>query len=187
MGNSQFRKKFFRTRKQILSFENFRVHSLVSINALNFHIMIAMTFLAIMTRKAATNALLKSGLDAARSIKDTVHFLYYRISYGIAEILKYARVGIRDWFKPKRTDQNQLHFRLSAWQYPYILNQAERQDDFPPGWCAFLIKMGNSQWLLSKRREPGRRYGGVLLFAETQDTVTLRCNTFLASELPQKI
>ena len=73
-----------------------------------------MTFLAQMTRKAAANALLKSVLDAARSIKDTVHFLYYRISYGIAEILKYARVEIRDWFKPKRTDQNQLRFRLSA-------------------------------------------------------------------------
>ena len=73
-----------------------------------------MTFLAQMTRKAAANALLKSVLDAARSIKDTVHFLYYRISYGIAEILKYASVEIRDWFKPKRTDQNQLRFRLSA-------------------------------------------------------------------------
>ena len=114
MGNSQFRKKFFRTRKQILAFENFRVRSLISSNALNFHIMIAMPFLAKMARKAAANALLKSVLYAARSIKDTVHFLYYRISYGIAEILKYARVGIRDWFKPNRTGQNQLHFRLSA-------------------------------------------------------------------------
>ena len=99
MGNSKFRKKFFRTRKQILAFENFRVRSLISSNALNFHIMIAM---------------LKSVLYAARSIKDTVHFLYYRIPYGIAEVLKHARVGIRDWFKPNRTDQNQLHFRLSA-------------------------------------------------------------------------
>ena len=98
--------EYFRTKKQILSFENFRVRSLISINAMNF--------LAKMTRKAAANALLKSVLDAARSIKDTVHFLYYRISYGIAEILKYARVGIRDWCKPKRTDQNQLRFRLSA-------------------------------------------------------------------------
>ena len=99
MGNSQFRKKFFRTRKQILAFENFRVRSLISSNALNFHIMIAM---------------LKSVLYAARSIKDTVHFLYYRIPYGIAEVLKHARVGICDWCKPNRTDQNQLRFRLSA-------------------------------------------------------------------------
>lgn len=106
--------EYFRAKKQILDFENFRVRSLISINALNFHITIAMTFLSKMTRKAAANALLKSVLDAARSIKGTVHFLYYRISYGIAEILKYARVGIRDWFKPKRTGQNQLRFRLSA-------------------------------------------------------------------------
>ena len=106
--------KYFRTRKQIPASENFRVRSLISINALNFHIMIAMPFLAKMTRKAAANALQKSVLDAARSIKDTVHFLYYRIPYGIAEVLKHARVGIRDWFKPNRTDQNQLRFRLSA-------------------------------------------------------------------------
>ena len=30
--------KYFRTRKQILAFENFRVRRLISINALNFHI-----------------------------------------------------------------------------------------------------------------------------------------------------
>ena len=74
MGNSQFSKKFFRTRKQILAFENFRVRSLTSINALNFHIMIAMTFPTKMTRKAAVNALLKSSLDAARSIFCTIVF-----------------------------------------------------------------------------------------------------------------
>ena len=93
MGNSQFSKKFFRwlirigckvflwrvekyfrTRKQIPAFENFRVRSLTSINALNFHITIAMTFLAVMTRKAATNALLKSSLDATQSIFCTIVF-----------------------------------------------------------------------------------------------------------------
>ena len=60
--------------KQILAFENFRVRSLVSINALNFHIMIAMPFLTKMTRKAATNARLKSGLDATQSIFCTIVF-----------------------------------------------------------------------------------------------------------------
>lgn len=43
----------------------------------------------------------------------------------------------------------------------------------------FLIKMGNSQWLLSKRREPRRRYGGVLLFAETQADIFLD-NSFIS-------
>ena len=74
MGNSQFSKKFFHTRKQIPAFEIFHVRSLTSINALSFHIMIAMTFLAKMTRKAAANALLKSSLDATQSIFCTIVF-----------------------------------------------------------------------------------------------------------------
>lgn len=65
-----------------------------------------------MTRKNATNALLKSILEAARPIKDKVQFNYYRIADGIAELLRHARAGIRDWFKPARPNQSQLHFRL---------------------------------------------------------------------------
>lgn len=106
--------EYFRAKKQIFDFENFRVRSLKSINALNFHITLAMTFLAQMTRKTAANKLLKSVLDAARPIKSKVRFYYYRISDGIAELLRYARAGIRDWFKPQRTDQAQLRFRLPA-------------------------------------------------------------------------
>ena len=106
--------EYFRSKKQIFDFENFRVRSLASINALNFHITVAMAFLARMTRKNGANKLLKSVLEAARPIKDVVQFRYYRISDGVAELLKHAKAGIRDWFKPKRTDQNQLRFRLPA-------------------------------------------------------------------------
>lgn len=106
--------EYFRAKKQIFDFENFRVRSLVSINALNFHISVAMAFLARMTRKKAANELLKSVLEAARPIKPVVYFLYYRISNGITELLKHAKTGIAEWFLPKRTDQNQLSFRLPA-------------------------------------------------------------------------
>lgn len=106
--------EYFRSKKQIFDFENFRVRKLKAINALNFYIGIAMTFLAHMTRKNATNALLKSVLEAARPIKDKVQFNYYRIADGIAELLRHARAGIRDWFKPTRPNQSQLHFRLPA-------------------------------------------------------------------------
>ena len=84
------------------------------INALNFYIGIAMAFLAHMTRKDEANALLKSVLEAARPIKDKVQFLYYRIADGISELLRHAHTGIRDWFKPKRPNQNQLRFPLPA-------------------------------------------------------------------------
>ena len=58
--------EYFRAKKQIFDFEDFRVRSLKSINALNFHITIAMAFLAHMTRKNAINKLLISVLEAAR-------------------------------------------------------------------------------------------------------------------------
>lgn len=106
--------EYFRAKKQLFDFENFRVRSLASINALNFHITVAMAFLAQMTRKKAANELLKSVLEAARPIKPVVYFLYYRISDGITELLKHAKTGIVEWFLPKRTDQNQLRFRLPA-------------------------------------------------------------------------
>ena len=106
--------EYFRAKKQIFDFENFRVRKLKAINALNFYIGIAMAFLAHMTRKNDANALLKSVLEAARPIKEKVQFLNYRIADGISELLRYARAGIRDWFKPKRPNQNQLHFRLPA-------------------------------------------------------------------------
>ena len=104
--------EYFRAKKQIFDFENFRVRKLKAINALNFYIGIAMAFLAHMTRKNGANALLKSVLDAARSIKENVQFRYYRIADGIVELLRHAHTGIRDWFKPKRPNQNQLRFRL---------------------------------------------------------------------------
>ena len=106
--------EYFRAKNQIFDFENFRVRKLKAINALNFYIGLAMAFLAHMTRKNAANALLKSILEAARPIKEKVQFLYYRIADGISELLRYARAGIRDWFKPKRPNQNQLRFRLPA-------------------------------------------------------------------------
>ena len=105
--------EYFRAKKQIFDFENFRVRSLKSINALNFHISVAMAFLAHMTRKNSANELLNAVLDAARPIKDKVYFLYYRISDGIAELLKYATVGVKDWFKPKRSNQFQMRLRLT--------------------------------------------------------------------------
>ena len=106
--------EYFRAKKQIFDFENFRVRKLKAINALNFYIGIAMAFLAHMTRKNAANALLTAVLAAARPIKKKVLFFYYRISDGIVELLRHAKTGIRDWFRPKRPNQNQLSFRLPA-------------------------------------------------------------------------
>ena len=103
--------EYFRAKKQIFDFENFRVRSLKAINALNFFITVAMTFLTIMSMKRKTT-LYQSILAAAEPIKKKVLFYHYRVALGIQTILSYATSGVRDWFKPKRTDRNQLRIRL---------------------------------------------------------------------------
>ena len=42
-------REYFRSKKQIFDFEDFRVRSLKSMNVLNFHITLAMAFLSHMT------------------------------------------------------------------------------------------------------------------------------------------
>lgn len=106
--------EYFRSKKQIFSFENFRVRKLQAINALNFYIGVCMSFLAAITRKSPANGLLCAILAAAKPIKSLVFFHFYRIAAGIREILCFAKAGIRLWFKPIRPNQNQLRFSLAA-------------------------------------------------------------------------
>lgn len=49
--------KYFRCKKQMFRFENFRVRKLKAINALNFQITLCMAFLARISMKSETNAL----------------------------------------------------------------------------------------------------------------------------------
>ena len=50
--------EYFRCKKQMFRFENFRVRKLSAINALNFYITLCMAFLAHISMKSETNALL---------------------------------------------------------------------------------------------------------------------------------
>ena len=104
--------EYFRCKKQMFRFEDFRVRKLVSINALNFYITLCMAFLAHISMKSETNALKVSILQKADPIKEKVHFWYYRLAKGIRGILSYAREGVRLWFRTKRPAYRQLCLRL---------------------------------------------------------------------------
>ena len=104
--------EYFRCKKQMFRFEDFRVRKLVSINALNFYITLCMAFLAHMSMKPETNALKVSILQQAAPIKEKVHFWYYRLAKGICGILSYAKEGVRLWFRTKRPAYRQLRLRL---------------------------------------------------------------------------
>lgn len=75
--------EYFRCKKQMFQFENFRVRKLVAINALNFYITLCMAFLAHMSMKSETNAIKVSVIKKADPVKGKVHFCYYRLAKGI--------------------------------------------------------------------------------------------------------
>ena len=106
--------EYFRCKKQVFRFENFRVRKLVAINALNFYITLCMAFLTHISMKSESNALKAAIIQNADPIKEKVHFCYYRLAKGIAGILSYAKEGVRLWFKTKRPAYRQLCLKLTA-------------------------------------------------------------------------
>ena len=68
--------EYFRCKKQMFQFENFRVRKLTAINTLNFYITLCMAFLAHISMKPETNALKVSIIQKADPIKEKVYFWY---------------------------------------------------------------------------------------------------------------
>ena len=102
--------EYFRCKKEVLEFENFRVRSLKAINVLNFYMTICMAYLAFLSLKPQSNQIRCNVIEAANPIKEHVLFLGYRFAAGIARILSYAHEGCRGWFKPTRPKYCQLSF-----------------------------------------------------------------------------
>ena len=106
--------EYFRCKKQVFQFENFRVRKLIAINALNFYITLCMAFLAQMSLKSESHALKVAIIQTAAPIKEKVNFCYYRLAKGIAGILSYAKEGVRLWFRTKRPAYRQMRLKLVA-------------------------------------------------------------------------
>ena len=106
--------EYFRCKKQMFQFENFRVRKLAAINALNFYITLCMAFLAHISMKSESNALKAAIIQKADPIKEKVHFSYCRLAKGVSGILSYAKEGIRLWFRTKRPAYRQLCLKLIA-------------------------------------------------------------------------
>ena len=106
--------EYFRCKKQMFQFENFRVRKLKAINALNFYITLCMAFLAMISMESETNALKVSIIKTANPVKEKVFFCYYRLAKGISGILSYAKEGVRLWFRTKRPAYRQLCLKLTA-------------------------------------------------------------------------
>ena len=125
--------EYFRCKKQMFQFENFRVRKLKAINALNFYITFMHGIPAHISMKPETNALKVAIIKTADPIKVKISFCYYRLAKGISGILSYAKEGIRLWFRT-----NVLHTVNSvlSWLFKYIKKYVS-QSPVPAG----LIKV----------------------------------------------
>ena len=106
--------EYFRCKKQMFQFENFRVRKLRAINALNFYITLCMAFLAMISMESETSAVKVSIIKSADPVKIKVYFCYYRLAKGIRGILSYAKEGVRLWFRTKRPAYRQIRLKLVA-------------------------------------------------------------------------
>ena len=106
--------EYFRCKKQVFQFENFRVRKRKAINALNFYITLCMAFLGHISMKSKTNMLKVAIIQTADPIKEKIVFCYYRLAKGISGILSYAKEGIRLWFRTKRPAYRQLCLKLAV-------------------------------------------------------------------------
>jgi len=106
--------EYFRCKKQMFRFEDFRVRKLDAINALNFYITVCMAFLVHLSMKPETNALKAAIIQTAAPIKEKVNFHCYRLAKGVRGILSYAKEGVRRWFKTKRPAYRQLCLKLTS-------------------------------------------------------------------------
>ena len=106
--------EYFRCKKQMFRFEDFRVRKLAAVNALNFYITLCMAFLAMISMESESNALKVSIIKSANPVKEKVFFCYYRLAKGISGILSYAKEGVRLWFRTKRPAYRQLCLKLAV-------------------------------------------------------------------------
>ena len=106
--------EYFRCKKQMFQFENFRVRKLRAINALIFYITLCMAFLSMITMESESNALKAAIIKTADPVKEKVFFCYYRLAKGISGILSYAKEGVRLWFRTRRPAYRQLCLKLTV-------------------------------------------------------------------------
>jgi len=103
--------EYFRCKKQMFDFENFRVRSLTAINSLNFFLSACMLFLATIRETSDRNMLFRICVEAAAPLRPKVYFFYYRLVVGLHFILSKAHTGIRGYFKTLRPNQRQMKIR----------------------------------------------------------------------------
>lgn len=104
--------EYFKFKKQEYNFENFRVRSLKSINNLNLLLTYTIGFIALMCEKLGKNMFAQEIIKESHSLKDKVYLWFYQMSRGIYNILKNAKIGIKEWQNIQKSPPNYCQLSL---------------------------------------------------------------------------
>ena len=104
--------EYFKFKKQEYNFENFRVRSLKSINNLNLLLTYTIGFIALMCEKLGKNMFAQEIIKESHSLKDKVYLWFYQMARGIYNILKNAKIGIKEWQNIQKSPPNYCQLSL---------------------------------------------------------------------------
>lgn len=104
--------EYFKFKKQEYNFENFRVRSLKSINNLNLLLTYTIGFISLMCEKLGKNMFAQEIIKESHSLKDTVYLWFYQMARGIYNILKNAKIGIKEWQNIQKSPPNYCQLSL---------------------------------------------------------------------------
>ena len=89
--------EYFRAKKQEYEFENLRVRTLKSMNALNLFLTIHMGHIGKLIESIDRKLLVIKIIERSKSLRNKVVVWISQMAKGIKEILTYAHNGIKDW------------------------------------------------------------------------------------------
>ena len=104
--------EYFKFKKQEYNFENFRVRSLKSINNLNLLLTYTIGFIALMCEKLEKNMFAQEIIKESHSLKDKIYLWFYQMARGIYNILKNAKIGIKEWQNIQKSPPNYCQLSL---------------------------------------------------------------------------
>lgn len=105
--------EYFRAKKQEYKFENMRIRTLKGMNTLNLLLTIHLGHIGKLVEKIDKKLLTIKIIERSKSLRNKILVWISQMARGISEILKYAKVGIKDWQKIEtRGKYKQLELKL---------------------------------------------------------------------------
>lgn len=105
--------EYFRAKKQEYKFEDMRIRTLKGMNVLNLILTIHLGHIGKLVEKLDKKLLTIKIIERSKSLRNKILVWISQMSRGISEILKYAKVGIKEWQKIEtRGKYKQLELKL---------------------------------------------------------------------------